>query len=574
MSQKHVGQIIVEALEEAGVARCYGIPGDTLNHITDPLRISGKIEWVHVRHEEAGGFAAGADALLTGRLAACAGTCGPGSLHFINSLFESNRNRAPVIMIATQVGTFEQGIDFPQELDLRAILKHCSVFCEELRSPTEARRLTVLACQAALNKRGVAVIVVPGDLAAMKVDDGVHYRVHAPGSVRVPTDADLDAMAEILMAGSKVTVYAGAGAEGAHDEVVALCRLLNAPAAHTSRAKDFFEYDNPYNVGMTGLLGSTSGYAAVTTDCDTLLLLGTDFAWRQFYPKKARIIQVDSDGTHLGRRHPVELGVVGDVVPTLQALLPRLRPKPDRTFLDTCLKHVEASRKAMLHEERPGKGGLIHPQQVAALLSRHASDDAIFTADGGCPMVWLLRHVAVNGRRRTLLSLLHGTMANAMPMALGAQKAFPGRQVVAFSGDGGLAMLLGDLLTAVQENIPIKVVVFNNGTLGFVEMEMKIEGILDAYTKLKNPDFAKLAKVIGFGGWRVERNEDLEGAVQKFLTYPGPALLDVVVNGMELVMPPAVDKTQVFSTALYGAKAVLSGRASDVVDLVASNFVE
>jgi pyruvate dehydrogenase (quinone) len=572
MGKKRVGQVIVEALADAGVSRCYGIAGDTLNHITDPLRIAGRIAWVHVRHEEAGGFAAGAEAQLTGRLAACAGTCGPGSLHFINGLFESNRNRAPVVLIATQVGSFELGLDFPQELDLRTIYRTCSVFCEELRAPSEARRLAVLACQAALTRRGVAVLIVPGDIAAAQVDDDVPYQVHAPAPVVVPSNADLDRMAAILGAGRRVAVYAGAGAEGAHDEVVELCAALNAPVAHTSRAKDFIEYDNPFSVGMTGLLGVKSGYEAVT-GCDTLLLLGTDFAWRQFYPDEARLVQVDADPTHLGRRHPVELGVVGDVKQTLRALLPRLTQKTDRTFLDKCLEHVEASRKALLHEERAGEGGLIHPQRVAALISRHADDDAVFTADGGSPMVWLLRHVAVNGRRRTLLSLLHGTMANAMPMALGAQKAFPGRQVIAFSGDGGIAMLLGDLLTAVQEEIPIKVVVFNNGTLGFVEMEMKVEGILDAYTKLKNPDFARLAEVIGFRGRRVEHGDDLDGTVREFLAHPGPALLDVVVNGMELIMPPTVDKAQVFSTALYGAKAILSGRAGDVVELVESNFV-
>ncbi len=572
MTTKRVGQVIVEALEEAGVRRCYGIPGDTLNHITDPLRISGKIEWVHVRHEEAGGFAAGADAMLTGQLAACAGTCGPGSLHFINGLFESNRNRAPVVLIATQVATAELGVDYPQEVDLRAIYATCSVFCEELRAPSEARRLTVLAAQAALSKRGVAVLVVPGDIAAVKVDDDVPFSVHNPHSVSVPAESDLRQLAAVLEEGKKVCIFAGAGAEHAHDEVVELAGRLNAPVAHTSRAKDFIEHDNPFSVGMTGLLGEKGGYHAVT-DCDVLLLLGTDFAWRQFYPKHATVVQVDVAAQHLGRRHPVGLGLVGDIAPTLRLLLPMLSAKTDRTFLDKCLAEAEAARKTREHEEKPGRNGLIHPQQLAALVSRHASEDAVFTADGGSPMVWLLRHVAVNGRRRTLLSLLHGTMANAMPMALGAKKAFPDRQVIAFSGDGGIAMLLGDLLTAVQEEIPIKVVVFNNGSLGFVEMEMKIEGILDAYTKLRNPDFAKLAEVIGFGAWRVDHGDGLDAAVAAFLAHPGPALLDVKVNQMELVMPPAIEISQAASTALYGAKAILSGRIGEVVELAGTNLV-
>ena len=572
MAKKRVGQVIVEALEEAGVKRCYGIPGDTLNHITDSLRISGKIEWVLVRHEEAGGFAAGADAMLTGQLTACAGTCGPGSLHFVNSLFESNRNRAPVVLIATQVATTELGIDYPQEVDLRTIYATCSVFCQELRAPSEARRLTVLAAQAALSKRGVAVLVVPGDIAATTVDDDVPFSVHNPHSVNVPAEADLRQLAAVLEEGKRVCIFAGAGAEHAHDEVVELAGHLNAPVCHTSRAKDFIEYDNPCSVGMTGLLGEKGGYHAVT-DCDVLLMLGTDFAWRQFYPKHAIVVQVDVAAQHLGRRHPVKLGLVGDIAPTLRLLLPMLAAKADRTFLDKCLAEAEAARKTREKEEAPGHNGLIHPQQLAALVSRRASDDAVFTADGGSPMVWLLRHVAVNGRRRTLLSLLHGTMANAMPMALGAKKAFPERQVIAFSGDGGLAMLMGDLLTAVQNDIPIKVVVFNNGSLGFVEMEMKIEGILDAYTKLRNPDFSRIAEATGFGAWRVDHGDGLESAVSAFLAHPGPALLDVKVNQMELVMPPAIEIGQAASTALYGAKAILSGRISDVLELAETNLV-
>ena len=569
---KKVGQIIVEALEEAGVNRCYGIPGDTLNHITDPLRASGKIEWVHVRHEEAGGFAAGADALLSGTLAACAGTCGPGSLHFINGLCESHRTRAPVVLIATQVATSELGIEYPQEVDLRQVYKTCSVFCEELRAPSEARRLTTQAAQAALTKRGVAVLVVPGDIAAATTSDDMPFSVHAPKSTCVPSDADLRELAAILEGGKRVCVYAGAGAESAHDEVVALCERLQAPVSHTSRAKDFIEYDNPYSVGMTGILGEKGGYHAVT-NCDVLLLLGTDFAWRQFYPKDAVVVQLDLDPQHLGRRHPVKLGLVGDVAPTLRLLTPMLAAKTSRSFLDECLSHAEAARKEREREERPGRNGLIHPQQLAALVGRHAADDAVFTADGGTPMVWRLRHVAVNGRRRTLLSLLHGTMANAMPMALGAKKACPDRQVIAFSGDGGIAMLLGDLLTAVQEEIPIKVVVFNNGSLGFVEMEMKVEGMLDAYTELKNPDFSKLAEVIGFGAGRGDKGDDVAIAVAAFLAHPGPALLDVAVNRMELVMPPSIEISQAASTALYGAKAILSGRIGDVVDLVETNLL-
>jgi pyruvate dehydrogenase (quinone) len=572
MARRKVAEIIVNALQDAGVKRCYGVVGDTLNHVTDAIRRSD-IAWVHMRHEEAGAFAAGAEAYMTGGLTACAGSCGPGSLHFINGIFESHRNRAPVLLIASQINSNELGIDFPQEVDFMPIYRGCSVFCETLINPHEARRMTVLAAQAALTRRGVAVLIVPGDISAVEVEDGPAYAVHAPAPIVRPSDGELDRIAAILNEGGKIAVYAGAGCAGALRQVVRLCETVNAPMAHTSRAKDFLEADNPYNIGMTGIFGSKAAHHAIT-HCDTLVLLGCDFAWRQFYPKDAKVIQIDLDPTHLGRRHPVDIGVVGDIAATLDALQPRLRRASDRTFLDAALSDHDAVERDHAHQERPGKDGLIHPQQLTRLIDRHADADALFTADGGSPMVWLLRHVRANGQRRTLVSLLHGTMANAMPQALGLKKAFPERQVIALSGDGGLAMLLGDLLTAVQEDIPIKVVVYNNGTLGFVELEMKVEGMLDAYTDLKNPDFAKLAEVIGFRGWRVENNENLEEAVIAFLAHPGPALLDVKVNRMELVMPPQVEVSQVLGTALYSVKAVLDGRAADVARLVGSNFTE
>lgn len=572
MAKKKVADIIIDVLEEAGVQRCYGVVGDTLNHVTDAIRRS-QIQWVHVRHEEVGAFAAGAEAYITGTLAACAGSCGPGSLHFINGIFESNRNRAPLILIASQVATNELGIDFPQEVDFKPLYSQCSVFCETLVNPNEARRLTTLAVQAALNRRGVAVLIVSGDLSALEVEEGPAYATHVPTPIIRPADAELHRIAALINEGRRVAVYAGAGCEGAHDQIVRFCDTVKAPMAHTSRAKDYLEPDNPFNVGMTGIFGSKAGFYAVTS-CDTLVLLGCDFAWRQFYPKDARVIQIDIDATHLGRRHPIEIGAVGDIGDTLEALQPHLSLHTDRTYLDHCLNLYREVLIDLHHQTRPGGKGLIHPQQVASLLDQHAADDAIFTADGGSPMVWLLRHIRVNGRRRTLTSLLHGTMANAMPQALGIKKALPDRQVIAMSGDGGLAMLLGDLLTAVQEKIPLKIVVFNNGTLGFVELEMKVEGLLDAFTELQNPDFGKLAEVIGFRGWTIDHNKDLEPAILEFLAHPGPALLDVRVNRSELVMPPQIEPGMVLGTMLYGVKAALSGRAADVVDMLESNFIK
>ncbi|HWW69106.1 MAG TPA: thiamine pyrophosphate-dependent enzyme [Duganella sp.] len=569
---KTVAEVVIETLQEAGAKHCWGITGDTLNHITDAIRRS-EIEWVHVRHEEAGGFAAGAEAIVANRLTLCAGSCGPGSLHFINGLYEAHRNRSPVVLIASQITRDELGTDFPQEVDYKPLYDHCSVFCQEIRTPAHAKRITAMAAQAALTKGGVAVIILPVDLSKESAADEPHFSVHLPRPQTRPSDTEMNRIAEIINDGKKIAIYAGSGCEGAHGPLMALAARIKAPIAHTSRAKDFVEYDNPYNVGMTGIFGIDSGYHAVT-ECDTLLLLGCDFAWRQYYPSHARIIQIDIDPTHLGRRHPVEVGAVGDIATTLAALLPRVQVRGEREFLDQC---VDRHRKAVEHlNERAtlGDGGTIRPQYLTALIDKHADDDAIFTADGGSPMVWVLRHTRATGKRRTLVSLTHGTMANAMPQALGAKKAFPQRQVISLSGDGGLTMMMGDLITAVQENIAIKIAVYNNGSLSFVELEQKVEGLLDAYTELKNPDFAKVAEAIGIYGRRVESAAELEAEVQAWLAHPGPALLDVTTDRFELVMPPNIQASQVLGTALYSVKAVLSGRGSDVVDMIKDNFVK
>jgi pyruvate dehydrogenase (quinone) len=451
-----------------------------------------------------------------------------------------------------------------------SIYRSCSVFCSEVRTPAQARRKAAMACQAALARRGVAVLILPVDISQARAPEEPDFSVHRAEPVLRPSDGELDLIAGFLNEGKNIAIYGGSGCQGAHDEIVALAEKLKAPVAHTSRAKDFLEHDNPHNVGMTGVMGNAGGYHTIRT-CDTLLLLGCDFAWRQFYPDNARIVQVDSDPTHLGRRHPVDLGVVGDIKATVAALLPRVTERRDPGFHDDCVtRHARAvealDKRATAHE------GKIHPQYLAALIDKHAAEDAIFTADVGSPMVWLLRHVKANGKRRTLISLTHGTMANAMPQALGAKRAFPDRQVISMSGDGGLAMMLGDMITAIQEKIPIKIALFNNGALGFVELEMKVEGLLNAYTDLQNPDFSRVAEAIGFHARRVEHANDLEAAVQDWLSQPGPALLDVLTSRMELVMPPFVGAEQAFGTALYSAKAMLGGRAGDVWDLVTENL--
>ena len=567
---KKVAELIVEVLESAGVKHCYGIVGDTLNTFATGLSRS-EIQFVHMRHEETGAFAAQSEALLMDRLTAVAGSCGPGSLHFINGLYEANRNRAPVILIASQVTRSELGFEFIQEVDFKAVYKGCSVFCEMVMTPEQARRLTVMACQAAITRRGVAVLILPVDVADSVAADELEYSVHTNRPVIRPSEADLDQMADLLHAGSNITIYAGSGCAGAHDEVVELAARLKAPIAHTSRGKDALEYKNPYNVGMTGVVGMEAGYRAIL-NCDTLLLLGTDFAWKQFYPKNARIIQVDLDPTHIGRRHPVDLGVVGNIKDTVEALLPRIKQREDSTFLDTYVARHEKSLAAQASRAITGHRGKIFGQYLTWVINGLAASDALFAADDGTPLVWMLRMVEANGRRRMFGSLLHGTMASGLGNSIGLQKSQPGRQVICMAGDGGFAMLMGDLLTTVQENLPIKIVVYDNGKLGFVELEQKGEGLRPVYTDLKNPDFGQVAEACGLWGRTVTDPGELEVAVKEWLSQPGPALLNVKVAPMELVMPPFVALESAYGMALYSVKAVLHGQAGDVFEMIGDNL--
>jgi pyruvate dehydrogenase (quinone) len=571
MMNRKVSEIIVDTLIQAGARRCYGIVGDTINHFTDVIRTSS-LQWVSVRHEEVGALAAGGEAYMTGELAVCAGTCGPGSLHFLNGIFESHRNGAPVVLIASSVDRWEEGLNFPQEVDQTRLYEQCSVFCERISHPDQARRITVMAAQAALTRKGVAVLVVNGDMFSKTSDDDENWTVHRPKPVVQPNDDELAELVSMITQAQRITLYAGIGARDAHDEIVALADKLQAPVVHTSRAKEFIEPDNPFNIGMTGILGNSAGMAAIA-DCDLLICIGTDFAYRQFYPEKAAIIQIDIDSTRIGRRTPVHLGLVGDAQATISALLERVTSRTDNTHLTAALERWQVDRQEYVSRGDEKDERLIHPQFVAQMVDRLAANDAIFTADGGSPMVWLLRHVNANGSRRFLLSLLHGTMANAYPQALGIAMAYPRRQVIALCGDGGMTMLMGDLLTLVQEKIPLKLLVFNNGSLGFVEMEQRVEGLLDAYTRLENPDFSALAGVCGLRGYRVEKAGDLQQTMAEWLAHEGPALLDVCVNRMELVMPPKIELNQVASTALFGIKAVLNGRTSEVINLLRNNFL-
>jgi pyruvate dehydrogenase (quinone) len=569
---KKVADVIIEVLQSAGVKRCYGIVGDTLNRIAESLEQS-EIKWVSMRHEEAGAFAASAEAQFNGELVACAGSCGPGSLHFINGLYEANRNRAPVILIASQIVRQDLGFQSVQEVDFKKVYDDCSVYCDMILTPEQARRKTVAACQAALTKRGVAVLIVPADVSHAAATNELPYAVHVSKPVIRPNDDELDQIAAILNKGGNISIYGGAGCMGAHAEVMAVAERLAAPIARTSRGKDALEPNNPYDVGMTGVIGNESGYRAVL-ECDTLLLLGADFAWSQFYPSHAKIIQIDIDPQHIGRRHPVTKGVVGDIKETLAALLPKLKQHDDTAFRDAFVKLYQNAVKSAVEKVQPGKhGGGISGIYLASLIDKHAAEDALFPCDDGTALVWALRHIHANGKRRFFASLLHGTMASAMPSAIGLQKRCPDRQVIAVCGDGGFGMLMGDLMTIMQENLPIKLVIFNNGKFGFVEIEQKAEGMMDTFTHLKNPDFGRVAEAVGLWGRKVDKVEDLEKSVTSWLAQPGPALLDVRVNPMELVMPPFIALEPAIGMTLYTTKAILHGKGGDVWEMVRENFV-
>uniref|UniRef100_UPI00131D64BE ubiquinone-dependent pyruvate dehydrogenase n=1 Tax=Acidisphaera sp. L21 TaxID=1641851 RepID=UPI00131D64BE len=449
---KKVADIITEMLHSVGVRRIFGVVGDSLNGITESLRVRGDIDWIHTRHEEAAAFAAGAEAHLTGELAVCAGSCGPGNLHLINGLFDCHRSRVPVLAIAAQIPSAEIGRGFFQETHPDQLFRECSHYCELVSHPSQLPAVLESAIRAAVGHRGVAVVVIPGDIALMDYD----VPVSAPASIAVrqpvvvPAEPELEALATLLNGSKRVTLLCGRGCAGAHDALMQLGAALKSPMVHALGGKEYVEYDNPYDVGMTGLIGFASGYHAML-DCDTLLMLGTDFPYRQFYPTDAKIAQIDLRPENLGRRTRLDLGLVGDVGATLAALLPKLTPKADTAHLDACVTRYHHSRKELddLATGKPGRKP-IHPQHLAKLISEYASDDAVFTFDVGTPTIWAARYLKMNGKRRLIGSLVHGSMANAMPQAIGAQAAFPGRQIISLSGDGGFAMLMGDFLTLVQ----------------------------------------------------------------------------------------------------------------------------
>ena len=574
---QNVAEQIATTLAAIGVKRIYGLVGDSLNGLTEALRAQGQIEWIAVRHEEVAAFAAGAEAHVTGSIAVCAGSCGPGNLHLINGLFDCHRSRLPVLAIAAHIPSAEIGSGYFQETHPEQLFRECSHYCELISSPTQMPRSLEIAIREAIGQGGVSVLVIPGDVALQPAQPAPAPKLAGllPEPPRIqPAPEAVEDLARLLNEPGRVTLLCGGGCAGARDQVMALAERLKAPIVHALRGKEHVEGDNPYDVGMTGLIGFASGYYALM-DAEILVMLGTDFPYRQFYPtgKRVRVAQVDRRPGQIGRRVAVDLGVIGDVRATLEAVLPRIEARQDRAHLDRALKHYGETRANLDAKARPSPGKRpIHPQQVAATLSALAEKDAIFTCDVGLPTVWAARYLAMNGQRRLLGSFWHGSMANALAQAIGAQAAAPGRQVISLSGDGGFTMLMGDLLTLKQRNLPAKIVVFNNGTLGFVEAEQQGAGLLPTGVAMENPNFAAMAEAVGIRGIRIEDPGEVRSALTTALAHDGPVLVDAVVARAELPMPPSITGEMAKGFGLFALKAVLDGRGDTLIDLAKTNL--
>jgi pyruvate dehydrogenase (quinone) len=571
--KKKVADLLVDVLAEAGVQRIYGVVGDSLNGITDSIRKRKSFEWIHVRHEEVGAFAAGAEAHLTGKLAVCAGSCGPGNMHLINGLYDCHRNNVPVLAIAAHIPSREIGSGYFQETDPKHIFAQCSHFCELVSEPEQMPRVLETAIQTAISKRGVSVIVLPGDVALKDAVQGPRVRFREQKSGVCPSGEELNTLAELLNRSEKITILGGAGCAGAHAELIEVAGKLQAPIVHALRGKEFIEYDNPFDVGLTGLLGFSSGYHAIM-NCEVLLMLGTDFPYRDFYPEDATVVQIDVRGERLGRRSKLDFGFIGDTKTTLRALLPKLQQNRYQQHLSDSVGHYRKTRKD-LDDLAIGDSNKtpIHPQYVARVIDRLAAEDAVFTCDVGTPVIWSARYLTMNGKRRLLGSFNHGSMANAMPQAIGAQAAYPGRQVISLSGDGGFSMLMGDVITLKQEKLPVKVIIFKNESLAFVELEQRATGFLEFATDLQSPDFAKIAEGSGLLGLTARTPDQVEPMIAQALQHDGPAVVEVFVARQELAMPPTITLEQAKGFSLFMLKAVLNGRGDEIIDLARVNLL-
>ena len=570
---------LVAQLIDAGVDHIYGIVGDSLNPIVDAVRRSGGkakggIDWIHVRHEEAGAFMASAEAQLTGRLAVCAGSSGPGNLHLINGLYDAHRSGAPVLAIASDIPSAEIGTAYFQETHPERLFDSCSDYCEQIATAEQSPRVVESALRHATAGPGVSVIIMPGDIAEFDATASFPAFVPTQRATVVPGDDDVQRLAAAIDDARTVAIFAGAGVEGAHDEVIAFAELLKAPIGHSLRGKQWIQYDNPFDVGMTGLLGYGAAHAGIH-DADLLLLLGTDFPYEQFLPDADKVVigQVDRDATHLGRRTSVPFPVHGDVLPTLARLTELVTPKTSRSFLDKTLKkHRKLLDSVVGTYTDVGTTKPIHPEYAITIIDEIAADDAVFTADTGMGNVWQARYITPTPQRRIIGSFIHGSMANAMPHALGAQRAYPGRQVVAIAGDGGLSMLLGELITAVAYDLPIKVFVFDNSALGLVKLEMLVDGFPSFGVDVAPVDYAAIGAAMGFHAERVEDPRDVAGAVAAAFAHHGPALVDIVTDPRALSLPPAITGEQVKGFALAMSKIVLTGGAGEAVAMARSNI--
>ncbi|MFE9610093.1 pyruvate dehydrogenase [Streptomyces sp. NPDC006012] len=574
MARQNVAEQFVDILVRAGVRRLYGVVGDSLNPVVDAVRRNAAIDWIHVRHEETAAFAAGAEAQITGKLAACAGSCGPGNLHLINGLYDAHRSMAPVLALASQIPSSEIGLGYFQETHPDQLFRECSHYSELISHPQQMPRLLQTAIQHAVGQRGVSVVALPGNIAAEPAPEKAAELalVTSRPSVR-PGDAEIDALVRMIDEADKVTLFCGSGTAGAHAEVMEFAGKIKSPVGHALRGKEWIQYDNPYDVGMSGLLGYGAAYEA-THECDLLILLGTDFPYNAFLPDDVRIVQVDVRPEVLGRRSRLDLAVWGDVRETLRCLVPRVRTKENRRFLDRMLKkHADALEGVVkAYTRKVEKHVPIHPEYVASVLDEIADEDAVFTVDTGMCNVWAARYISPNGRRRVIGSFSHGSMANALPMAIGAQFTDRGRQVVSMSGDGGFAMLMGDFLTLVQYDLPVKIVLFNNSALSMVELEMLVAGLPSYGTTNTNPDFAAVARACGAFGLRVEKPRHLAGALRDAFKHPGPALVDVVTDPNALSIPPKISADMVTGFALSASKMVLDGGVGRMVQLARSNL--
>ena len=573
MRNPSVARQLVDVLRQAGVERIYGVVGDSLNPIVDAVRRTEGIEWVHVRNEEAAAFAASAEAQLTGRPAVCAGSCGPGNTHLVQGLYDAHRSGAPVLAIASHIPARQIGTGFFQETHPERLFTECSRYCEMVSTPEQMPRISRIAVQSALGHGGVSVLVIPGDLAHEPAPHptGATDLVTRRGRLTPPPE-QVRALAGKLNAARRVMLFCGAGVRDAHAEVMELAGRVHAPVGHSLRGKEWIQYDNPYDVGMSGLLGYGACYDAMH-EADLVVLLGTDFPYDDFLPQ-AHTVQVDHDAGHLGRRTVLELGVHGDVRETLRAVLPLVAEKPDRSFLDQMLRrHTRALENVVDAYTRDVSRRLpIHPEYPAAILDELASQDAVFTVDTGMCNVWAARYLTPNGRRRVMGSFVHGSMANALPQAIGALLAAPDRQVISLSGDGGLGMLMGELLTVRQHDLPVKTIVFNNSSLGMVKLEMMVDGLPDYQTDHRMVDYSAIARAAGIDSVRVEKPDEIRDALARALEHDGPFLVDLVTDPNALSIPPHISAEQVKAFAFSAGRTVLEGGVGRMLDLARANL--